>query len=108
MTSPGSVQLGNVGKFGKQLVGGREAFDADPGRTRRRSDQGRRRVIHLVAAVDVEGPLYGLTRRESARVVLPRGTGVECLGILTQPSGIVLLRIDRDGHQMDARSVLAE
>ena len=64
------------------------------------ADERDRRVVHLVAAVGLEGPLHGDARLGGARVVPPLRTGVELLGVLGQARRRVLLRVDGDRHEV--------
>src|SRR4029077_16040031 len=86
----------------QQFVGGYEALDARPGLARRRAQQCEWRVAHLVAAVGTEGLLRGEAVPKRTGVELPTRPGVKLLRVSAQALRRVVLRVDRNRHQVQA------
>src|SRR5260221_7689371 len=86
--------------FGEQIVCGSKAVHPDPWLTGRRTQQGQRRVAHLVAAVRTEGSLDGNAGGDGSRVVIPTPRRAELPRIDPQARRRVLFRVDGNRYQM--------
>src|SRR5947207_397863 len=91
-----------------QLVRRHKALDPQPGFPRGSAHQGYRSVAHLLAAVDIESPLRRKARGERAGVVLRLRTRMKPVRVRGEACRRVLLRIDRDRHQMHTSAFRTE
>src|SRR3984893_14185407 len=90
----------HVMNISQQLIRSSEAVDTQPGFAWRTAQKRYRSVIHLVTPIGSKGALHLQACLRGAGVVIPTRAGVKPLRILRQSLRRILLRIDRDRHQV--------